>query len=88
MPQKKTISLMLLSEIILMALFTGFFAILILIILENFKTPVPHLLKYFRIADYILIIFSMLLVIGLMTRNFTSKIFKVSVISSLKGIEQ
>jgi hypothetical protein len=79
---------MLLSEIILMTIFTGFFAILILIILENFKTPIPHILKYFRTADYILITFTMLLVIGLMTRNFTDKIFKVSVISSLKGIEQ
>ena len=84
---KKTISLMLLSEIIFMTLFTSLIAIIILVILENFKTPIPHILKYFKISDYILITFTMLLVIGLMTRNFTSKIFKVSVISSLKGIE-
>lgn len=85
---KKTISIMLLSEIIFLTILPGIAAIFIFNILEGYRTPIPHILKYFKISDYILISFTMLLVIGLMTRNFTNKIYKVSVISSLKGIEQ
>ena len=85
---KKTITIMLLSEIIFMTILPGILAMLILFLLEGYKTPIPHLLKYFKISDYIFITFTMFIVASLMTRNFTSKIFKVSIISSLKGIEQ
>ncbi len=85
---KKTITIMLFMEIIVMTILPGILAILILFLLEGYKTPIPHLLKYFKVADYILITFTMFLVISIMTRNLTSKIYKVSIISSLKGVEQ
>lgn len=85
---KKTISIMLLFELLFMTIIPAIISVSTLIILENYKTPVPHLLKYFKIFDYTFIIIVLLLAIGLMTRNFTNKIYKVSVISSLKGMEQ
>lgn len=85
---KKTISIMLLFEIIYMTIIASIFVAILLLVLEENKTLIPQILKYFRLSDYIFITGAILLAIGLMTRNFSNKIYNISVISSLKGIEQ
>lgn len=85
---KKTIKQILQIEILFLTLISSIIVMISLIILENIKSPIPHILRYFGFVDYLLVFISILIVLILMMLNFGKKIFKVSVISSLKGIEQ
>lgn len=85
---KKTISLIILSELMYMTILSGILVVSFLLISAEYKNQIPQILRYFKMFDYSVMTFTILLVIGLMTRNFSNKIYQVSVISSLKGIEQ
>lgn len=85
---KKTVSIMILSELLYTTIFSSAILVTFLLIVGESKSQIPPVLRYFGFFDYSVIIVVLLLVIGLMTRNFSQKIYDVSIISSLKGIEQ
>jgi len=61
--------------------------VLLVYILEQYKTPIPPILRYIHWNDYLLLFFMILIVLLLMIRSFGKKVFDVNIISTLKGIE-
>lgn len=85
---KKSIRNILQMEIGYITLIGTVIIILFFLIISNFDTPVPNILSYYSFGDYIFVLVMILIVLELMIFSFTKKIFEVSVISSLKGIEK
>lgn len=85
---KNTIKLMLQAENFYLTIISTVIVMTVLIILELTNNNVPDILRYLNFKDYMFIFASLILVIWFMTRNFSKKLFEVSVISSLKGTEQ
>jgi len=56
-------------------------------LVEQYKTPIPPILRYIQWNDYLLLFFMILIVLLLMIRSFGKKVFDVNIISTLKGIE-
>jgi hypothetical protein len=56
-------------------------------IVEQYKTPIPPILRYIQWNDYLLLYLMILAVLLLMIRSFGKKVFDVNIISTLKGIE-
>ncbi len=85
---KKTINIMLYAEILFLTFISAIIVLVLLLVLERYKTPIPQILRYLTWIDYLVIYTGTVFILGLMIRNFSKRIFDVSVISSLKGIEQ
>ncbi|AIO18158.1 Macrolide export ATP-binding/permease protein MacB [Candidatus Izimaplasma bacterium HR1] len=84
---KRIIQTMIYLETVILTIFTSIIVIGLLVLLEQFKTPIPNILRFFSWVDYTVIFGGIFLILGLMIRNFSTRIFNVSVISSLKGVE-
>ncbi len=82
---KKTINLVLFTEIIYLSSISFCIVLSGLLINEQFNTSIPRLLRYFSFSNYIVILMSIIFMMVIMTFNFNRRIFNSSVISSLKG---
>jgi ABC-type lipoprotein export system ATPase subunit len=85
---QRIIQSMIYIEILILTIFTSTVIMAGLLILEQYKTVIPVILRYFSWLDYVLIFGGIVMILGLMIRNFSKRIFDVSVISSLKGVER
>lgn len=84
---KKAISRIIRLEVFYIFVFSSILVLTGIYTLEQFKTPIPPLLRFIQLPDYIFLFVMILLVLQLMIRSFSKKIFDVNIISTLKGIE-
>lgn len=84
---KKAIKRIIQLEIAYLFTFSTAIVIALIYIVEQYKTPVPPVLRYIQFTDYIFIFVMILFVLYLMIANFGRKIFDVNIISTLKGLE-
>lgn len=82
---KKTISGVLIIEILYLTIISFIFVMGILMINEVIDSGIPRLLRYFKFYNYITILVIINLLMFIMSRKFNSRIFGKSVISSLKA---
>lgn len=82
---KKTINKIITFELIYLSILSFIIAIISLVINEKYRSFIPHLLKYFEVGDYVLILLTTFLLMLLIAKRFNKVIFEKSVISSLKS---
>jgi len=82
---KKTISGVLIVEIMYLTIISFIFVMGVLMVNEVIDSGIPRLLRYFKYYNYISLLVIINLLMYFMSRNFNSKIFGKSVISSLKS---
>lgn len=83
---KLTINLISITEIMLITFISFLFVITIFVLNENYKTPLPRLLRYFEISNYIILLLTIFALMLLMGTRFNKKIFSRSVITSLRDM--
>jgi len=83
----KTVRRIIQLEVAYIFALSAVLVITLVYILEQYKTPIPPILRYIQWNDYLLLFFMILIVLLLMIRAFGKKVFDVNIISTLKGIE-
>lgn len=81
---KKVINLISITEIMIITIFTFGILMLMLILNENYKTPLPRYLRYFDLENYLILLMTIFILMFLMGRRFNKRIFNKSVITSLR----
>ncbi len=84
---KSTLKRMLYFEIFALIIIAIIIITVILLIVDKFIYRLPTIIRYYRMSDYIILIGLILIMIEIMILKFTRKIFKASVITTLKGVE-
>lgn len=82
---KTMINWVLIVEIMYLTIASFTVVIGLLLMNEQFDSVIPRLLRYFKFYNYLSILIIVNLVMFIMSRNFNSRIFGKSVISSLKA---
>ncbi len=83
---KKVINAISITEIMIITIFSFMFLMSILMINENYKTPLPRLLRYFEPLNYIILLVTIFVLMLLLGRRFNKMIFNKSVITSLRDM--
>ncbi len=85
---KKAVKRILSAEVLYVTLISIVLILVFLIISEIYINQIPNILRYYRWYDYIVLLGLVFFVMELMVHQFTSRIFKVSVVTALKGVER
>jgi len=85
---KRTIRRILRSEIVYVAIIAIALVMTIYGFIGIYAPNLPDILRYFRIGDYLLLLVLVFGVLEFMAHQFTKLIFKISVVSALKGVER
>jgi ABC-type lipoprotein export system ATPase subunit len=84
---KRVIRQIIQLEVLYVFLLSSIVVVVGLIVLEQFNTQVPPVLRYIQFIDYVIIFTAVILVLQLMIQGFGRKVFHVNLIATLKGLE-
>lgn len=85
---KKTVKRILSAEVFYVTILSIILILGFLLISEFYIHQIPKILRYYRWYDYLVLLGLVFFVMEAMVLQFTSKIFKVSVVTALKGVER
>lgn len=83
----KTVRRIIQLEVAYIFALSAILVVTLIYVVEQYKTPIPPILRYIQWNDYLLLFSMILIVLFLMIRAFGKKVFDVNIISTLKGIE-
>jgi len=85
---KHAIKQILRGELAFITLISILIIAILVFISEMFIDSIPQILRFFVWSDYLVLTILVIIVVELMSIQFTKKVFKVGVISALKGVDQ